>query len=64
MQRGNSEVNCQRVQDSIECAARIRNGTADFGVFSAESALQLATLGWPELTVVKELRHQDRLTRK
>lgn len=62
IQRGNSEVNCRRVQDSIECAQLIGNGTADFGVFTAESALQLASLGWPELTVVKELRHRDRRT--
>lgn len=61
MQRGNSEVNCQRVQDSIECAQRIGNGTADFGVFTAESALHVAVLGWPELTVVKELRHTERI---
>ena len=59
--RGNTEVNCQRVQDSIECAHRIRNATADFGIFSAESALQLASLEWSDLTVVKELRHRDRL---
>ncbi|KAJ6648602.1 Transferrin [Pseudolycoriella hygida] len=61
LQRGNSEVVCERVQDSIECAQKIRNGTADFGVFTAESSLQLASLGWSDLTVVKELRHMDRM---
>ena len=61
LQRGNSDVNCQRVQDSIECAQRIRNGTAEFGVFSAENALHLASLGWDGLTVVKEVRHRERL---
>lgn len=60
LQRGNSEVVCVTVQDSIECAQRIRNGTADMGIFSAESMLQLATLGWGGITVVKELRHQER----
>lgn len=60
LQRGNPEVVCVTVQDSIECAQRIRNGTADMGVFSAESMLQLAALGWDGLTVVKELRHNDR----
>ncbi|XP_065076164.1 transferrin-like [Ochlerotatus camptorhynchus] len=60
LQRGNSEVVCVTVQDSIECAQRIRNGTADMGIFSAESMLQLATLAWGEITVVKELRHQER----
>ncbi|XP_058829124.1 transferrin-like [Topomyia yanbarensis] len=61
LQRGNSEVICVTVQDSIECAQRIRNGTAEIGIFSAESMLQLATLAWDGLTVVKELRHNDRL---
>jgi hypothetical protein len=54
-------VRCVYAQDSIECAQRIRNGTADFGVFSAESVLHLATLGWNDVTVIKELRHQDRI---
>jgi hypothetical protein len=61
MQRGNSEVTCELVQGSIECAQKIRNGTADFGIFTAESSLQLASLGWSDLTVVKELRHMDRM---
>lgn len=63
LQRGSSPVSCQLVQDSIECAHRLRNGTADFGVFSAETALLLATLRYDGLTVIKELRHTDRLTR-
>lgn len=61
LQRGNSEVTCVRVQDSIECAQKIRNDTADFGIFTAESSLQLASLNWADLTVVKELRHMDRM---
>lgn len=64
MQRGNTDVNCVRVQDSIDCAQRIRNGTAEFGVFSAESAFHLATLRWDGLITLKELRHRDRLARK
>lgn len=64
MQRGNSDVKCQQVQDSVECAQRIRNGSAEFGVVSAESALLLATLRWDGLTVLKELRHRDRIDGK
>lgn len=64
LQRGDSKVRCQWVQDSIECAQRIRNKTADFGVFSAESALQLASLGWSDLSVINELRHKERLSCK
>lgn len=61
LQRGSSGVNCQRVQDGIECAQRLRNGTADFGIFGPETALLLATLKYDGLTVVKELRHHDRI---
>uniref|UniRef100_A0A1L8DJ83 Putative transferrin n=2 Tax=Nyssomyia neivai TaxID=330878 RepID=A0A1L8DJ83_9DIPT len=60
MDRGNSQVGCLRVQDSIECAQRMLNNTADFGIFSAESILQIGALGWDGMTVVKELRHSDR----
>lgn len=49
------------MQDSIECAQEIINGTADFGVFSAENAYHLAALGWDGLTVIKEIRHNERL---
>lgn len=60
LQRGNPEVGCIRVQDSIDCAEQIRNGDADFGVFTAENALHLTALGWDGLTVIKELRHIER----
>lgn len=61
LQRGSSsEVQCIYVQDAIECAQRIANGTADFGMFSAESILQLSIAEWPDLVVTKELRHNER----
>lgn len=44
----------------MECAKRIQNKTADFGVFSAESMLLLASLNWEDLTVVRELRSRER----
>uniref|UniRef100_A0A182QXI1 Transferrin-like domain-containing protein n=1 Tax=Anopheles farauti TaxID=69004 RepID=A0A182QXI1_9DIPT len=61
LQRGASEVICVPVQDSVECAQRIRNGTADFGVFSAESIVLVSNLGWEGLTVVKEQRNSERV---
>uniref|UniRef100_A0A1B0DLF5 Transferrin-like domain-containing protein n=1 Tax=Phlebotomus papatasi TaxID=29031 RepID=A0A1B0DLF5_PHLPP len=60
MDRGNSQVRCVRVQDSIECAQRMLNNTADFGIFGPESVLQIGALAWDGMTVVKELRHSDR----
>lgn len=59
--RETQEINCVRVQDSIECAKLLRNGASGFGIFSAESTLLLAALNYDGLTVLKELRHRDRL---
>lgn len=53
-------MRCVYVQDSVECAQRLINGTADFGMISAESGYHLATVGWEGITVIKELRHKDR----
>lgn len=64
LDRESTEVECIRVQDSVECAKLLRGGTAGFGIFSAESMLLLATLKYDSLTVLKELRHRDRLNRK
>ncbi|XP_059607421.1 transferrin-like [Phlebotomus argentipes] len=60
MDRGNSQVECIRVQDSIECAQRMLNNTADFGIFGPETVLQIGALAWDGISVVKELRHSDR----
>lgn len=60
LQRGNSEVNCVFVQDAVECAQRIINGTAEFGIFSAENSFHIAAMRWSGLAVIKELRHTSR----
>jgi hypothetical protein len=49
------------VQDAVECAQRLLNGTADFGIFTAENAFHIAALRWHDLTVIKELRHVSRV---
>lgn len=48
------------VQDAVECAQRIQNGTADFGVLTAENAFHIASMRWQSLVVIKELRHTER----
>lgn len=53
-------MSCIFVQDAIECAQRIRNGTAEFGILTAENAFHMATLRYDGLAVIKELRHRDR----
>jgi hypothetical protein len=37
------------------------NGTADFGVFTAENAYHVASMRWQGMTVIKELRHTQRI---
>lgn len=61
MARETQEIRCVRLQDSVECAKLLRNGVSGFGIFSAESTLLLAALNYDGLTVLKELRHRDRL---
>lgn len=61
--RETQEVQCVRVQDSIECA-KILSKSSGFGIFSAESMLLLAALKYDGLTVLKELKHRDRLNRE
>lgn len=59
--RGNPQVSCVYAQDAVECAQRLRNGTADFGVFTAENAYHIASLDWDDMSVIKEIRHMSRL---
>lgn len=59
--RDTQDIRCVYVQDGIECANLLRNGSTGFGVFSAETTLLLAAVNYDGLTVVKELRHRDRL---
>jgi Transferrin len=54
-------ASCVYVQDAVECAQRIMNGTADFGVFTAENAFHIASMRWQGMTVIKELRHTSRI---
>lgn len=61
LNRETQDVKCVRVQDSIECAKLLRNGSSGFGIFSAESTLLLAGLNYDGLTILKELRHRDRI---
>ncbi|XP_043276631.1 transferrin-like [Venturia canescens] len=59
--RGPSKVSCLRVTDSAECAMRLAEGKADFGVFDAEEML-LAYQFYPDqLKVVSQLRHNERI---
>ncbi|XP_011169617.2 transferrin [Solenopsis invicta] len=61
VQRGdNSEVSCFRVADSAECAIRLAQGEADFGVFNAEELLLTYQFYQSEMQPILQLRHKDR----
>lgn len=61
LQRGDSEVSCLHVADSAECAIRLDEGEADFGIFNAEELL-LAYQFYPHsIQPIFQLRHKERL---
>lgn len=60
LQRGDSEVSCLHVADSAECAIRLDEGEADFGIFNAEELL-LANQFYPSsIQPILQLRHRER----
>lgn len=61
VQRGDSEVLCLRVADSAECAIRLAQGEADFGIFNAEELLLLHPFYQSDIVPILQLRHRDRL---
>lgn len=56
-----SEVLCLRVEDSTECAIRLAEGKADFGVFNAEELILAYPFYQSEFVPIKQLRHKDKL---
>lgn len=60
LQRGESKVLCLRVTDSAECAIRLAQGTADFGVFNAEELLLTYQFYPLDILPIFQLRHKDR----
>ncbi|TGZ55687.1 Transferrin [Temnothorax longispinosus] len=60
LQRGDSEVSCLQVQDNAECAIRLAEGQADFGVFNAEELLLTHQFYSSHIQPILQLRHKDR----
>ncbi|XP_046817417.1 transferrin-like [Vespa crabro] len=64
IEKGDSQIECIRVSDNTECAIRLAEGKADFGLFSAD-ALLLAYQFYPdEIVPIFGLRHRDKLLQK
>lgn len=61
LQRGDSEVSCLRVADSAECAIRLAEGEADFGVFNAEELLLTYQFYPNNILPILQLRHKEKL---
>ncbi|XP_018349576.1 PREDICTED: transferrin-like isoform X2 [Trachymyrmex septentrionalis] len=62
VQRGTSEVSCLTVSDSSECAIRLAEGKADFGVFNAEELLLINQFYPSDIEPIIQLRHRKKLT--
>ncbi|KAK2584067.1 hypothetical protein KPH14_006514 [Odynerus spinipes] len=60
IQRGDSQVTCLRVSDDAECAIRLANGEADFGMFSTDALLLTCQYYPNEIVPIFELRHKDK----
>ncbi|KAL6420546.1 hypothetical protein ACFW04_014876 [Cataglyphis niger] len=61
LQRGESQVSCLRVADNAECAIRLVQGAADFGVFNAEELLLTYQFYPLDIMPIFQLRHRDKL---
>lgn len=61
LQKGNSQVSCVLVEDSVDCAIKIQNGEADFGLFTAEEALLVFNFINQDVEVIGQLRHREKL---
>ncbi|XP_059470272.1 lactotransferrin-like [Neocloeon triangulifer] len=59
LNRPGSGVKCVPVLDSTDCALRIQNRTADFGMFKAEEAI-LASHFLESVAVIGDIRHEER----
>ncbi|GLV43632.1 Transferrin 3 [Carabus blaptoides fortunei] len=58
LNRGGSSVQCVEVQDSVDCALKIKNNEADFGAFFAEQSFLVSLFIDEETVVVGDLRAQ------
>lgn len=60
LERGDSKVKCETVKDPSECAIKLAEGKADFGIFTADELL-LANNFYPTgLQVIGEIRNKDK----
>ncbi|KAF7400737.1 hypothetical protein HZH66_005921 [Vespula vulgaris] len=64
IERGDSEIECSRVSDSAECAIRLANGEADFGIFNADALLLTYQFYSDEIVPIFGLRHRDKTQQK
>lgn len=53
-------MSCLRVTDSAECAIRLAQGEADFGIFNAEELLLTYQFYPSQIQPLFQLRHKER----
>uniref|UniRef100_A0A8D8RA50 Transferrin n=1 Tax=Cacopsylla melanoneura TaxID=428564 RepID=A0A8D8RA50_9HEMI len=62
LQKGNSQVECVRVVDSVDCALKLSSGDVDFGVFNAEEALVASKFINQDVSVIGQVKHRSKLS--
>lgn len=60
LQRGESKISCLRVTDNAECAIRLAQGAADFGIFNADELLLTYQFYPLDILPIFQLRHKDK----
>ncbi|BES90434.1 TR_FER [Nesidiocoris tenuis] len=60
VEEGNSQVSCVQVTDSVDCSNKLRDGTADFALYSADDAILAGKKVGTSLNVIGEARYRGR----
>ncbi|XP_014209303.1 transferrin-like [Copidosoma floridanum] len=61
LSRLDSPIKCERVVDSAECARKLAEGRADFGIFTADELLLAHNFYPTGINVVAELRNKEKI---
>lgn len=60
LEQGNSKFKCENVLDSADCALKLANNRADFGIFNSQELLLMHQFYKTDLKVIAQIRHKDK----
>uniref|UniRef100_A0A0A9XS57 Transferrin n=1 Tax=Lygus hesperus TaxID=30085 RepID=A0A0A9XS57_LYGHE len=62
VEEGNSNVTCVRVTDSVDCSDKLKNGQADFAVYTGDEAVLAGKFVSDYVNIIGEARYKKRFT--